>query len=59
LESDQLVTLKHHRKVAIVSLNRPALYQRLEAERESFVSQVQTQQALDGIELFLRRQENV
>ena len=35
-----------------------ALHQRLEAERESFVSQVQTQQALDGIELFLRRQEN-
>ena len=32
---------------------------RLEAECESFVSQVQTQQALDGIELFLRRQENV
>ena len=35
-----------------------ALRQRLESERESFVSQVQTQQALDGIELFLRRQEN-
>ena len=34
------------------------LRQRLEAECESFVSQVQTQQALDGIELFLRRQEN-
>ena len=34
------------------------LRQRLEAERESFVRQVQTQQALDGIELFLRRQEN-
>ena len=33
--------------------------QRLEAECESFVSQIQTQQALDGIELFLRRQENV
>jgi len=36
-----------------------ALRQRLEAERESFVSQVQTQQALDGIEFFLRRHENV
>ena len=35
-----------------------ALRQSLETERESFVSQVQTQQALDGIELFLRRQEN-
>ena len=34
------------------------LHQRLEAERENFVSQVQTQQALDGIKLFLRRQEN-
>lgn len=34
------------------------LRQRLETERESFVNQVQTQQALDGIELFLRRQEN-
>jgi len=36
-----------------------ALRKRLEAERESFVSQVQTRQALDGIELFLRRYENV
>jgi 2-(1,2-epoxy-1,2-dihydrophenyl)acetyl-CoA isomerase len=35
-----------------------ALRQRLEAERENFVIQVQTQQALDGIKLFLRRQEN-
>jgi len=35
------------------------LSQRLEAERKSFVSQVQTQQALDGIDLFLRRQEHV
>jgi len=34
------------------------LRQRLEAERENFVSQVQTQQALDGISTFLRRQEN-
>lgn len=34
------------------------LGQRLEAERVSFVSQAQTQQALDGIKLFLRRQEN-
>ena len=33
--------------------------QRLEAECESFISQIQTQKALDGIELFLRRQENV
>ena len=29
---------------------------RLEAERESFVTQIQTQQALDGIDQFLRRQ---
>ena len=32
---------------------------RLEAEREVFVTQVQTQQALDGIDRFLRRQEHV
>ena len=35
-----------------------ALRQRLEAERENFVSQVQTQQTHEGIELFLRRQKN-
>ena len=29
---------------------------RLEAERKAFVTQVQTQQALDGIDKFLRRQ---
>ena len=39
-----------------MSLNRPAL--RLEAECEDLFRQVQTQQALDGIEFFLRRQEN-
>ena len=32
---------------------------RLEAERKSFISQVQTQQTLDGIDSFLRRQEHV
>jgi len=58
LKTNQLVTLKRQGRIAIVSLNRPALHQHLEAERESFVGQVQTQQALDGIELFLRRQEN-
>lgn len=35
------------------------LHQRLEAERKQFVSQIQTRQALDGIDLFLRRQEHV
>jgi len=33
--------------------------QRLESEREYFVSQIQTQAALDGIDLFLRRREHV
>jgi len=32
---------------------------RLEAEREAFVNQIQTQQALDGIDQFLRRQNRV
>ena len=32
---------------------------RLGAEREAFVTQVQTQQALDGIDQFLRRQNRV
>lgn len=35
------------------------LRRRLEAERENFVSQIQTQAALDGIDLFLRRHEHV
>ncbi|MDX2427584.1 MAG: hypothetical protein QNK22_02745 [Xanthomonadales bacterium] len=58
MKADQLVALKHHGRVEIVSPNRPALRQRLEAKREGFVRQGQTQQALDSIELFLRRQEN-
>jgi len=33
--------------------------QRLEAERENFVSQVQTRSALDGIDQFLRRRNHV
>ena len=35
------------------------LHQRLEAERENFVNQVQTRQALEGIDSFLRRKEHV
>jgi len=34
------------------------LRQRLEAEREAFVEQIQTQQALDGIDQFLRRHDH-
>ncbi|MGA9575029.1 MAG: enoyl-CoA hydratase/isomerase family protein [Lysobacterales bacterium] len=36
-----------------------ALRQRLQAERDNFVSQIQTQTAVDGIDLFLRRKEHV
>jgi len=39
--------------------NSAVLRQRLETERENFVSQIQTQTALDGIDLFLRRREHV
>ena len=39
----------------LLNTNVDILRQRLEAERENFVSQIQTQQALDGIDLFLRR----
>lgn len=43
----------------LLNTNSRGLRQRLEHERENFVSQVQTQQALDGINLFLRRQKHV
>ena len=43
----------------LLNTNIEDLRQRLEAERESFVSQVQTQQALQGIDQFLRRKEHV
>lgn len=43
----------------LLNTNIKLLRQRLEAERESFVSQVQTRQALDGIDSFLRRKEHV
>ena len=39
----------------LLNTNVDILRQRLEAERENFVSQIQTQQALDGIDQFLRR----
>ena len=39
----------------LLNTNIDILRLRLEAERENFVSQIQTQQALDGIDLFLRR----
>ena len=63
--TDRRVTLKREDKIAIVSLNRPARHnawvpeRRLKTERDAFVAQVQTQQALDGIDDFLRRQEHV
>ena len=38
--------------------NIEILRQRLQDEREDFVNQIQTQQALDGIDTFLRRQEH-
>ena len=42
----------------LLSTDIEALRLRLEAERNSFVSQIQTQQALDGIDHYLRRQEH-
>jgi len=39
----------------LLNTNVDILRQRLQAERENFVSQIQTQQALDGIDQFLRR----
>jgi 2-(1,2-epoxy-1,2-dihydrophenyl)acetyl-CoA isomerase len=42
----------------LLNINIDALRWRLESERENFVSQIQTQAALDGIELFLRRKEH-
>lgn len=43
----------------LINTEIETLSQRLEAEREAFVTQVQTQQAIDGIDDFLRRQEHV
>lgn len=42
----------------LLNADGDVLRRRLEAERENFVSQVQTQSALDGIDLFLRRLKN-
>jgi hypothetical protein len=39
----------------LLNADSDVLHRRLEAEREKFVAQVQTQSALDGIDLFLRR----
>jgi len=43
----------------LINTDSEALGLRLEAERKTFVTQIQTQQALDGIDYFLRRQEHV
>jgi len=43
----------------LLNANIKELSYRLEAEREAFVTQVQTQQALDGIDQFLRKQNHV
>lgn len=50
-------SLARTRKLLIC--NNELLSQRLEAERQKFVSQIQTQQAREGIDSFLRRQEHV
>lgn len=49
----QAGSVTHTRK--LLNNNVDILRQRLEAERETFVRQIQTQQAIDGIDLFLRR----
>ena len=41
----------------LINISRDILSQRLEAERVAFVHQIQSQQAMDGIDQFLRRQE--
>jgi hypothetical protein len=63
MKTDRLVVLERCGKIAVVSRTRRLLNTdtglmrlRLEAELNHFVSQVQTQQALDGIDHFLRRQ---
>ncbi len=42
----------------LINTDTELLALRLEAERQAFVKQIQTQQALDGIDYFLRRQEH-
>jgi 2-(1,2-epoxy-1,2-dihydrophenyl)acetyl-CoA isomerase len=43
----------------LINADSEDLRRRLEAERDNFVEQIQTQTALDGIDLFLRRREHV
>jgi len=42
----------------LLNVDGDVLHRRLEAERENFVSQVQTRSALEGIDLFLRRRNH-
>jgi len=48
-----------NRSRKLININSESLRQRLEAERENFVNQIQSQEALDGIEIFLRRMKHV
>ena len=57
LATKQASSITHTRKLP--DTNIEDLRQRLEAERQSFVNQVQSQQALRGIDQFLRRKEHV
>ena len=47
------------RSRGLINTNVATLERRLEAERLAFVEQIQTRQAIDGIDNFLRRQEHV
>jgi 2-(1,2-epoxy-1,2-dihydrophenyl)acetyl-CoA isomerase len=50
-------SIGHARK--LINTDVEPLRQRLEAERKSFVHQIQTREALEGIDSFLRRKEHV
>jgi len=43
----------------LLNADSEALRRRLQLERESFVNQIQTRSAMDGIDLFLRRRKHV
>jgi len=54
-----LVNLERKGEIAVLSLNRAErLGRRLEAEREAFVKQIETNEASNGIDKFLNRQES-
>jgi len=56
--ANKVATMHSGRIRGLLNIDAEILRQKLEAERKAFVAQVQTAQALDGIENFLRRKNH-